>query len=115
VNKFALLICQQPQGPGIFEFLLPFIVIFFIFWLFLIRPQRKQQKERLEMLSRLKRNDHVLTSGGIYGIIQSVRDNEVIIKIDEQNNVKVRVAKSAIISVEKSASDEIAPEETAKK
>jgi preprotein translocase subunit YajC len=105
-GQLAFLLSQQAQrGPGIFELLFPFAVVIFIFWLLLIRPQRRQQKERMEMLSRLKKNDHVLTSGGLYGVIHSVRDNEVILKIDEQNNIKVRVAKNAIVGIEKSSSE----------
>ena len=62
-----------------------------------------QAIERLNMLKNIQKNDPVITSGGIYGIVQQVKDTEVIIKIDESNNTKIRVAKSAIIGVEKTA------------
>jgi len=52
-----------------------------------------------------KRTDYVLTTGGIYGTVIGVKDNEVTLKIDDTNNTKVKLAKSAIIGVEKTAPD----------
>ncbi len=89
-----------PKSSGWMEFM-PFILIFVVFWFLLIRPQRKQQKERERMLSNLKKNDHVLTSGGIYGIVDRIKDNEVILKIDEKNDIRVRVARAAVTNIEK--------------
>ena len=52
---------------------------------------------------KVKKNDYVLTTGGIYGTVLSAKDNEVTLKIDDSNNTKVRLARSAIIGVEKSS------------
>ena len=92
---------QQQQSS--YPFIIMLVMFFLIFWFILIRPQRKQQKHREEMLGNVKKNDHVLTSGGIYGIVQSVKDNDVVLKIDEQGNMKVKFAKSAIVGVIKEA------------
>ena len=92
---------QQQQSS--YPFIIMLVMFFLIFWFILIRPQRKQQKHREEMLGNVKKNDHVLTSGGIYGIVQSVKDNDVVLKIDEQGNIKVKFAKSAIVGVIKEA------------
>lgn len=97
---------QQGGGGGMTSFFIMIALMFLIMYFLIIRPQKKEQKKRVEMLSLMKKNDHVLTSGGIYGVILSVKDNDVILKIDEQNNTKVRVAKSAIIHIEKEASAE---------
>ena len=59
------------------------------------------------MVNNIKKNDHVLTNGGIFGIVHSVKDNEVILKIDEQGSVKVRFTKSAIATVIKQSTDEV--------
>ncbi len=92
----------QPQQPppvgGMFaSMLLPFLIIFLAFYFLIIRPQRKQEQERRKMLANLQKNDYVLTSGGIYGTIVQVKDDEITFKIDE--NVKVKLAKSAVVSV----------------
>jgi preprotein translocase subunit YajC len=58
-----------------------------------------REQERQRLLNSLKKNDHVLTSGGIYGTVQAVKDNEVTLKIDEASNVKIRVARSCIVGV----------------
>ena len=92
---------QQQQSS--YPFIIMLVMFFLIFWFILIRPQRKQQKQREEMIGNVKKNDHVLTSGGIYGIVQSVKDNDVVLKIDEQGNMKVKFAKSAIVGVIKEA------------
>ncbi|MBN1417288.1 MAG: preprotein translocase subunit YajC [Planctomycetes bacterium] len=78
--------------------LLPlFVIMYLIFWLLVIRPQRKQQRARQEMLSNLKKNDKVLTSGGIIGTILQIRDNEVTLKIDD--SCRVRLLRSAVTDV----------------
>lgn len=92
---------QQPApGSGLWS-MVPFILMFVIMWFLLFRPQRRQQKEREMMISNLKKHDHVLTSGGIFGIVDRVKDDEVVLTIDEKNDVRVRVAKSAIAGVVK--------------
>ncbi|MFN7181854.1 MAG: preprotein translocase subunit YajC [Planctomycetota bacterium] len=90
---------QNPPSPAsVFtSMLLPFLIIFLAFYLLIIRPQKKQEQERKKMLQNLQKNDYVLTSGGIYGTILQVKDDEVTFKIDD--NVKVKLAKNAIVSV----------------
>ena len=75
----------------------PLIVIFVIFYFFLIRPQQKKSKEHQALLNALKKDDKVITSGGIYGTIVSVKGDIAEVKIAD--NVKVQVAKSAISTV----------------
>lgn len=88
-----------PISPlsGLISMLFPFALMFLVLYLLIIRPQQKKDKERLLMLNSLKKNDYVLTSGGIYGTITNIKDNEIILKIDE--DVKVKIAKTAIIAV----------------
>lgn len=75
----------------------PLLIIFAVFYLILIRPQQKQQKELQKMLEALKAGDRVLLSGGIYGIINQVKDKTVIVKIAE--NTKVEMLRSGIQQV----------------
>jgi preprotein translocase subunit YajC len=96
----------QSGGAGLISFL-PIILIVVVFWFFMIRPQNKQRKETQRMLSELKKGDKVVTIGGIHGVVQSVRETTVILKVDE--DCKIELTRSAIASMkEKSESSESA-------
>ena len=101
------------SGPmGILISVVPFVAIIGIFYFFLIRPQNKKQKETEKMLSALKKGDKVVTIGGIHGVISSVKEKTVIVKIDD--NCKVEFNRSAISGVESDKSAE-AKEDKSKK
>ena len=78
--------------------LLPFLLIIVIFYFFLIRPQNKKQKETQKMLNALKKGDKVITIGGIHGTVSSVKENTVIVKVDD--DCKLEFNRTAISSVE---------------
>jgi preprotein translocase subunit YajC len=69
---------------------------------------RKQKKQREQMLNSVQRHDRVQTVGGIIGSVAEVRDDEVVLKVDEATNTKIRVARSAISAVLKKSSGETA-------
>ena len=81
--------------------LLPFVAIFVLFYFLLIRPQRREQARRQEMLSAVKKNDRVITAGGIYGVVTNVHReaDEVTIKVDEATNTKLRMTLSSVARV----------------
>lgn len=109
----AILLAQAPAGGGapaggapdgtggILSMALPFLLIGLVFYFLMIRPQKREQQTRLEMLSALKKNDRVVTVGGIYGVVASVQadSDEVTLKIDENTNTKLRVTLSSIARV----------------
>jgi len=72
-----------------------------LFWFFMIRPMKRQEQERKALLSALKKNDKVVTSGGIIGIVASVKEkeDEVMLKVDESSNVRLRVTRSSIVRI----------------
>jgi preprotein translocase subunit YajC len=70
------------------------VLIFVVFYFLLIRPQRKRQKEHQELLQELKRGDRVVTAGGIYGVIESVSEDSVLIKVE--SGATMRVAKGSV-------------------
>jgi preprotein translocase subunit YajC len=78
----------------------PIVAIVAIFYFLIIRPQNKKQKETKRMLDELKKGDRVVSIGGIHGVIQSVRESSVVIKVDE--STKIEFSRSAIASVESS-------------
>lgn len=96
-----VLLAQQQEGGSIWVMLAPMLAIGFLFYFLLIAPQRKEQGKRREMLSGIKKNDRVVTIGGIYGVVTNVHReaDEVTLKVDESNNTKLRVTLSAIARV----------------
>ena len=70
-----------------------------VFYFMLFRGGRKDKKAREEMLNAVAKNDRVLTIGGIVGTVVSVRDDEVVIKVDESTNTKITIVRSAMRKV----------------
>ena len=70
-------------------------LIFVVMYFFMIRPQKKQQKELQNFRDSLKKGDKVVTIGGIYGTVVEIKENTVLIEVD--NNVKIRVSKQALV------------------
>lgn len=91
---------------GIVSLLIPFGLMFAIMYFLMIRPQRKKEKDRKEMISRVRKNDRVITSSGIHGKVVSVKDNSLIITIDEAKDVKIKIDRNAIATVSLSESEE---------
>ena len=97
MNTFTLLQAAQaaqPQGGG-WSMWIMLALIFVVMWLFMIRPQRKQQKELQNFRDSLKKGDKVVTVGGIFGTVAEIKENTVLIEVD--NNVKIRVSKNALV------------------
>ena len=90
-------------GNPIISFL-PLIAIVAIFYFLILRPQNKKQKETQKMLAALKKGDRVVTIGGIHGVIQSVKESTVIVKVDD--NVKLEFNRSAVSGVERQAKED---------
>lgn len=72
------------------------VVVIGIFYFVMFRDQRKKQGTRKQMLANLKKGDKVLTIGGILGTIVGIKDNEVVIKVDEASNTKITFVRSAV-------------------
>ena len=90
--------CVPPEGteggfdPTIIIFL---VLIFGVFYFLMIRPQRKRQKEHESMVRELQKGDRVITAGGIYGQIESLSDDSVVLKLE--GGTTIRVARSSVI------------------
>ena len=70
------------------------VLIFGIFYFLLIRPQRKRQKEHEQLVRELQRGDSVLTAGGIFGVVESISEESVVIKVE--SGATLRVAKGSV-------------------
>lgn len=95
-----------PGGSNFLSLILPFGLMFAIMYVLIIRPQRKKEKDRKALLARVRKNDRVITSGGIHGKVATVRENELIITIDEAKDVKIKIDRNAVASVSLSESEE---------
>jgi preprotein translocase subunit YajC len=94
----------------------PFVAIIAIFYFLIIRPQNKKQKETQKMLSQLKKGDKIVTIGGIHGTIQNVKEQTVIVKVDEDTKLEFsRSAISTVVTVAKEDKNEIKDEESGEK
>ena len=94
------LLMAQPaaQGAGQSSPYMSFIMlglIMVVFYFFMIRPQMKRQKELSAFRNSIAKGDKVVTTGGIYGKILEIKDNTVLLQVDD--NVKIRVDKAAIV------------------
>jgi preprotein translocase subunit YajC len=87
---------QQSTWDSLWPMLIFLVVIFAIFYFLMIRPQRRRQKEREEMMQSLHRGDKVITAGGIYGTIESVGEDNVVIKIESGATMRVNKASVAL-------------------
>jgi preprotein translocase subunit YajC len=86
-------------GASIVMQLLPLVLIFLVFYFLLIRPQQKKMKEHREMLASLKRNDRVITGGGIVATITKVKEGSDEIEAEIAPNVRVTLVRGTISSV----------------
>jgi preprotein translocase subunit YajC len=98
MNAMNLFLLQAaapaPQGGGLSGILM-MVLIFVVFYFFMIRPQQKRQKEIKKQRDSMQVGDKVITSGGIYGKIREMKDdNTVIIEIAE--NVRIKVDKTSV-------------------
>ncbi|RPI78879.1 MAG: preprotein translocase subunit YajC [Desulfobacteraceae bacterium] len=85
-------------GNGFMSFL-PFIAIIVVFYFLLIRPQQKKAKQQREMLAGIKKGDHVITTGGLYGEVTGLTENTVTMEIAPK--VRVKFARGSIAAITK--------------
>jgi preprotein translocase subunit YajC len=119
VASFSILLADdEPAAPtppsNPLNLLFPLLIMGVFLYFMAIRPMRKQEKERKLLVEALKKNDRVLTSGGIIGVIANMKDDEVLLKVDENSNVRLRVTRSSIVRVlsEKDATKDTAEEKS---
>src|SRR5262245_48331791 len=90
---------QQPQGAPTWTLLMYALPLFLLFMF--LRSGARQKREMQKALAAMKKGDKVVTSGGILGVIVSVKDNEdeVTLKVDETSNTRIRVLKSSVVRI----------------
>lgn len=82
----------------------PLVILFIVMYFLLIKGPKKKQQKHTQMVKSIEKNARIQTIGGIIGTVINVKENEIIIKIDESNNTKMTISKGAVSKV---LSDEI--------
>lgn len=100
MTKFSLFLAQaQPAAPSggssMLMQMLPLVLMFGAMYFLLIAPQRKKQKEHEKMLGALKAGDEIVTTGGIYGTITSVKEDRFVVRIGADNQ-KIELGKGFV-------------------
>ncbi len=92
----------MPQGPSILQTpLVPLALVFAIMYFMVIRPEKNKAKEHKKAISGLKKNDEIVTSGGIHGTVINVKDQTFIVRIDD--NLRIEIDKTAVARVKKTS------------
>jgi preprotein translocase subunit YajC len=94
------LILLQGSASGLVQ-LLPIFLIVGVFYFLLIRPQQKRQRQLQETIATLKIGDRVVTTGGIIGVITTVRDTSFIIRSADKSILEI--ARTAVAGVDEEA------------
>ena len=93
---------MTPPQAGAPNPLMLFGPLLLIWYLLLIRPESKRRKEHQGMLKNLKKNDEVVTIGGMFGTVVNIKPESVTLRVDD--NVRVEVERSAVAKLARPAS-----------
>jgi preprotein translocase subunit YajC len=94
--NFILLQADAQQGSSVYGNILMIVLMIAVFYFFLIRPQTKKQKEIKKFQESVTKGTKVVTSGGIYGVVDEVKDRYFIVEI--ANGVRVRIDKNCVFA-----------------
>jgi len=86
----------QQYAPNPFLWLVPMVLIMVVFFWMSHRAEKKRAKERQDMLDGLKPEDKVVTIGGIYGKVVKVRDDGIVLRVDNDKDVRITVSRGAV-------------------
>jgi preprotein translocase subunit YajC len=106
-SSFLPLLLGTPEASGgaatgggsgsLVTMLVTFGLIILVFYFLVIRPQNKKQKDAKKMLESIHKGDRVVTIGGMHGFVESVKEDAVVLRVDD--NVKIKFSKSAVSQV----------------
>ena len=100
VDVYPVILAQEPGQPPGWTMYLPFIIMGLMLVMF-FRASSKQKRELQTALAAMKKNDKVITSGGIIGVVVAIKDgeDEVTLKVDDATNTRIRVLKSSVVRI----------------
>ena len=88
-------------GDNMMLFFLMFPLFIILLWFLFVNPQKKQEERLRKMLNALEKNDKVMTVGGLIGTVHAIdkEQNEIVLKVDDANNIKIRFHLTAVSTV----------------
>jgi preprotein translocase subunit YajC len=92
MTKLPMLLAQAapaPGGPAALLQYLPLVLMFAAMYFLMIAPQRKKQKEHEKMMAALQPGDEIITTGGVYGTITSVKDDRFVVRVSESQKLEI--------------------------
>lgn len=104
---FPLVFAQDAASGNFWSTVVLLLPIFPLFYFLFIMPQQQQEKKRRAMIDSLKKNDKVLTTGGIYGTVISVdaKNDKVVLRVDDERGVKLAFTKASVGRVLEASAD----------
>ena len=84
----------EEGGTSILPMIIFLVIIFGLFYFVMVRPQRRKQKEHETLVQELQKGDRVITAGGIYGTIESISEDNIVIKVE--SGATIRVARGSV-------------------
>ena len=94
------------SGGGGYQMLFLMGAFFLIMYFLIIRPKQKEQRKHQDMLSSLRKGDQIVTTGGIHGRIERMKEKEGVLTLKIADNVKIDVARSAVAGLVKKGDEE---------
>jgi preprotein translocase subunit YajC len=94
---FTLLILQSPGAGGLIQ-LMPILLIILVFYFLIIRPQQKRQRQLQDTIANLKIGDRIVTTGGVIGVITTVRDTSFLIRSADKSILEI--ARTSIAGID---------------
>ena len=93
---YTLFLQASAESPNPLMSMWPLLLLIVVFYFFMIRPQQKRQKELRTYRESLQKGDKIVTTGGIYGKVHEVKDqNKIVLEISD--NIRITVDKSAVV------------------
>jgi preprotein translocase subunit YajC len=87
--------------------LIVIVVLLIAFWLLLVRPQRNQARRQQELIRSLEVGDEIVSAGGLYGTINRIEDDDLIVEIAPQ--IEVRMARGAVAGLVETDEESLEP------
>ena len=87
------------SGGGGFQFMFAIILMIGVFYFVMYRSNSKTKQKRADLINNIKKNDKIMTIGGILGTVVSVKEREIVVKVDESTNTKMTFLKDAVRQV----------------
>ncbi len=117
LSNFSFILAQSgssgaPPAGGGMQLIILMLPLILIFYFMVFRPQSRERKQHQAMIAAIKKNDRVVTAGGIIGTVTSVRDDEITLKVDESSNTKITFRRGSVQQVLSAAPEKSADEKS---